>query len=189
MTKEITNMKFCEEKLDEDKHFKEISDFVCGENESLEIFLKCHAIKYHNSSQGMTYIIKMDNKVIAFYTLKCNAVQVEDTNGKECIPMVELARLAVDSEYQCKGYGTVIFLGYMLPKILHVRDLVAAKAIMVFVEKEDKNAINFYKKVGFKMADEKVQNHIEEWYSEGCSIMVLNLDTAEEILRQIQEGN
>lgn len=175
-------MSLIEERIDEDKHFVMIGDFECYENESLEIFLKSFAISYDKDSQGATYLIRNDDAVIAYYTLKCNAIQIQENGIQECVPVIELARLAVHSNYQRQGWGTAIFVNYILPKILTIKNIIAVKAIMVFVEKNDKNAINFYKdKVKFKMPSNKIQNHITEEYSVGCNIMVLNLDNSNEI--------
>jgi hypothetical protein len=82
-----------------DEHFIILDNFTCYENESLETFLKCKSIDYAKESQGMTYIIKYEdgNEILAFYTLKCNAIQMMEDGSKVCMPAVELARLAVTS--------------------------------------------------------------------------------------------
>lgn len=176
-------MDLLDEKIDEEKHFFILNNFQCEENKSLETFLKSHSIEYDLDSQGTTYIIRCEDSedIIAFYTLKCSAIQIEENGKKTAVPTIELARLAVDSFYQRQGWGTMIFVNYILPKIVEVKRLIAVKAIMVFVESGDMHAINFYRKIGFKMNNSKIQNHIEESYSEDCKIMVLTLDNYEKI--------
>lgn len=194
-----TNNYLIDEKIDEDKHFRPIGDFKCYENESLEIFLKCSAIRYHQESQGTTYIVWDGDEILAFYTLKCNAVQMEEDNEIISMPSIEIARLAVKTGLQGIGWGTAIYINYILPKIVEVKKLLAVKFIMVFVEEkaEDetdtnsnndkrKDPIKFYKKFGFEPAREEVQNCIEETYSEGCKIMLLSLDKAEEIAKELE---
>src|SRR3712207_7243202 len=99
-------MSLIEERIDEDKHFVMIGDFECYENESLEIFLKSFAISYDKDSQGATYIIRNDDTVVAYYTLKCNAIQIQENGIQECVPVIELARRSEEhtSELQSRQY-------------------------------------------------------------------------------------
>ena len=68
-----------EEKLDEHKHFREVSDFYCG-NEGLDFFLKTESFDYSQEGQGSIYIIKSidNNDIIGYYTLKANAIQIQE---------------------------------------------------------------------------------------------------------------
>lgn len=175
-----------EERIDDEKHFMLIGDFECHENESLDIFLKSYAARYDRESQGNTYIIRDDEQILAYYTLKCNAIQMEENTQIISIPSIEIARFAVKSQYQNKGWGRAIFTCYILPKILQIRNLAAVKFIMVFVDEYDVNAIEFYKKFGFIKADDEVQNYIKESYSENCDIMLLKLDGLNEYLDTIK---
>jgi len=179
-----------DERIDDDKHFRLIGDFECYENSSLEIFLKCEATKYERESQGSTYLIRDKKEILAFYTLKCNAIQMDDIErkgAKVAVPSIELARFAVKSGIQRQGWGTAIFINYILPKIMQVKEIIAVKLVMVFVEEDDTNAINFYQKLGFKLAKEEIQNFIEETYSDRCKIMYFNLNKSDKIEEELNK--
>lgn len=98
-----------------------VEEFFCGVDDPLNVFLKSEAFKYNRNGHGNTYLVMNDKReVIAYYTLKANAIQMEnsDDGRVESISSIELARFAVDYRYQNRGYGNLIFTYMILPKII-----------------------------------------------------------------------
>ncbi len=167
-----------EEQLGKNTHFREVSDFYCG-NEGLDSFLKTEAFNYNKDGQGSTYIIKSieNNDIIGYYTLKANAIQIQEKNKAiKTLPAIEIARLAINNNYKNQKFGTIIFYSYILPKIIQVKSIIGVSVIMVFVvsneiEEYKKPISYFYEKFGFKLAEKEVQKYIIDDFSEGCKLM------------------
>lgn len=183
-----------EERLDADKHLREVSNFFCG-NEALDLFLKSDSFYYDEQGQGNTYLIKLKetNEIIGYYTLKTNAIQLydEDTKHIVALPAIEIARLAVNNEYRNKKFGTAIFTYYIIPKIKDIKSMVGVNTIMVFVidedteeyeDKETKKSVKyFYETLGFRLAEDEVQKFIEDDYNEDCKLMYMSANGLDEI--------
>lgn len=156
-----------------------VEEFLCGVDDPLNVFLKSEAFKYNRNGHGNTYLVKNDEQqVIAYYTLKANAIQMENSeDGRlESISSVELARFAVDHRYQNKGYGNLIFTYMILPKIIEVSNIIGINTFIVFVDDENKRAIKFYQKLGFGLATKEIKNYIEEEFSKKCNIMYVSME-------------
>lgn len=169
-----------EERLDENKHFIEVGDFNCGADDPLNNFLTDKSFDYDNKKYGCTYIVKekQNNSIIAFYTIKCNGVQLYSSITQEynSIPVIELSRIAVSLEYQHYGIGTKIFYDFIIPKIKKINDIVPIKAIIVFVDPDNEHGINFYKKLGFCASTNNVKQLINETFNEDCDLYLLNFE-------------
>ena len=115
--------------------------------------------------------------VLAFYTIKANGVQTYSTEEDEynALPVIEIARIAVQYEFQHMGLGRKVFHEYILPKIKRVENLVAVRAIIVFVDPSNVDGICFYKSLGFEKAANDVQKKIDETFNEKCDLYVLDL--------------
>ena len=172
-------MNYCEERLDREKHFIAVGDFRCGADEPLDIFLSDYSFEYDENEYGKTYIIKAKNgnTILSFYTVKANGIQIYDSDNREynSMPVIEIARIAVDYSLQGSGLGKKIFYDYILPKVQRVKGIIAVKAIIVFVEPNNKKGIRFYRSLGFVKADDVVQNTIGESFNEKCDLYVLSL--------------
>lgn len=173
-------MEYYEERLDEEKHFLLVDGFCCGGENNLGLFLTDQSFAYDKDRLGHTYIIreKETGEVLAFYTIKTNGIQaiLTEDREQETMPMIEVARIAVQYQYQGNGFGKMVFRKLIYPKIKEVEKLVAVKAIMAFVEKEDEKAVGFYKSLGFTEADEKVQQVIADAYSTECELYILYIE-------------
>ena len=172
-------------RLNSDEHFEIVDDFTCFPNESLQTFLKCYSFDYDKKLQGNTYLVmdKESKEIIAFYTLKCNAIQTDDSETKQVTstPAIEIARFAVNQHLQGQGWGTAILGTYILDKIKKVKDLVAVKCIILFAEDNDR-VIKFYSKFGFKTAEDEIQNFIKEAYSDNCKLMYVSVEDIDKII-------
>lgn len=169
-----------EERLSVSKHMNAVGDFMCGPDNPLDTFLMTDAFKYDEERYGNTYVLTYGQNIVAFYTLKTSGIQVREDDEFVSIPVVELARIAIQHEFQGKGIGKLIFYEYILPKILRVSKIVAVKAIIAFVESDDSNAVRYYKSLGFDKPTDIVQKEIEEAFNEECDLYLVSLDNIED---------
>ncbi len=119
------------------------SHFSCGET-SLDLYLQKQAIKEIRRQHSFTYVLNNKEKMIAgYYTLSSITVEVANYSF---VSGVIISRLAVDQQYQKKGYGEM-----MLVDALHrIYDSNQEKnPFTIIANVINKNAIQFYKKYGF----------------------------------------
>ena len=90
----------------------QVEDFTSGET-SLDDWLKRRAHANQASGAFRTYVACDDAKVMGYYALASGALTVEAAPGKfrrnmpDPIPVVVLARLAVDRSHQGRGACTI----------------------------------------------------------------------------------
>lgn len=174
-------LQYREEFLDKEslEHFMLVGDFCCGADNPLNTFLSDDAFDYSEEKQGHTYILTDNEKtcILAFYTIKANAIHTFDvyTNEYMALPVVEIARIAVDFDFQGNGLGKVLFYDYIIPKIKEVGKIIAIYGIIVFVESDNEQGIRFYNSLGFKRANDETQNAVGDSYNEKCELYVLEL--------------
>ena len=184
-----------EQRLTNNKtHFDMVNEFSCGElvlgeEDPLDAFLKYNAYNHDQDSLGNTYLIvdKEYNKIIAYYTLRCNSYNIVDkiSHTMEAVPTIEIARLAVDKNYQNNKWGTAIFGYYICSKIKKIATMAAVKCIMVFVNCDDQRAIHFYSKFGFELAGDEIQNYISDSFNNNCGCKLMNVALNNKKLRSI----
>ena len=118
-------------------------------------------IKYAGQNQfkhkiGVTYIAVelTTQKVVGYVTASSSSLNIKGLDISEYknlpnypLPILRVARLGVDKEYQNRGIGKML-LKHMLYLALELEKL--AGCIAVFVDAKD-SAINFYKKYGFEI--------------------------------------
>ena len=128
-------------------------DFDCG-NEELNLFLKTHAFSNQNRRLSSTVVAYYEAKIIGYYTL-CPA-QVEReiipsklTGGLPHYPIaaIRLCRLAIDQNYQGKGFGEELLV-HALTKSLQISKEIGGYAVIV--DAKNQTAKKFYEKYGFK---------------------------------------
>jgi len=127
--------------------------FDCGD-ESLNIFIQKFALQNQKKDANRTYVvIDDDNQVIAYYSLVAGEVVHQAAPGvvkkglaKHPIPVIVLAKLAVDVNYQGMGLGCSL-LQDALKRALNVVQEIGVRAILVHAKNE--NAASFYRKFGF----------------------------------------
>lgn len=83
---------------------KQLKKFKC-KNTSMEVFLAEEAYLYHVHGEGITKLVidESSNEIVAYFTLKCDKMIVEDSemyDEPRHIPCIELSRLAVASEWE-----------------------------------------------------------------------------------------
>jgi GNAT superfamily N-acetyltransferase len=134
------------------------SQFSCG-NILLDEFLRFRVGQYEKRSLGKTFVaITKDSRqghktVIGYYALAAGSIEFQNLPipaarklPKHPVPIVLLARLAVDKSSQGKGLGE----GLLIDSLQRSLSLSADLGIhAVVVEAIDDSAASFYKKYGF----------------------------------------
>ncbi|MDX1923060.1 MAG: GNAT family N-acetyltransferase [Alphaproteobacteria bacterium] len=133
-----------------DEH--DISTFDCGED-TLNDWLRRHALKNQAEGASRTFVICEQGKVIGFYCLAMGAVTREQSTGRlsrgmpSPVPMALLGRLAIDINHQEQGLGR----GLLRDAIL--RTVQASENFGVrgmFVHALSPEAKRFYENCGFQ---------------------------------------
>ena len=128
--------------------------FDCG-NKALNIWLKRFALQNDAADFAKTFVVleKSENRIVAFYSLATGSIEHEDATGRikkglsrNPIPVMILARLAVDLKYQGIGLGKGLLKDAIL-RTLKASEHWGIRAILVHAK--DAKAGEFYEKYGF----------------------------------------
>jgi GNAT superfamily N-acetyltransferase len=129
-----------------------VDSFDCGRDE-LNRYLKIHAWQNQQAGAGLTYVGLAGDDIIGFYTLavgqvECGAAPGRLTKGlaRHPVPIMLLARLAVDQRWQRQGVGKGLLKDAML-RTLQAADIAGIRAIAVHAKDED--ALRFYERFDF----------------------------------------
>lgn len=129
-----------------------LKSFSSG-NTSLDSFLHMYAEKNDISGYGKTFILEDNNKIMGYFTLCSAQIKYEYLPAsmllklpKYPIPCIRIARLAVNKDFQNKGYGKEL-LRLAFLKILDVADLIGI--YIVIVDAKETYTL-FYEHYGFK---------------------------------------
>lgn len=128
------------------------SAFDCGK-EPLNEFLKKYALQNQSGGGSRTYVVLGDDQtVIAYYSVTPSSVLREETPERVSkgqpnypIPVILMARFAVDKAHQGKGLGRSLFLD-VLRRTLNASDSIGGRAFLVHAKDEEAKA--FYSKFG-----------------------------------------
>src|SRR5579864_8574308 len=89
----------------------EVSGFACGAL-PLDEYIRKHAWQNQQHRSARTYVVARGHQVVGYYSLAAASVQREDATprvakglAKHPIPVVLLARLAVDQAEKGQGLG------------------------------------------------------------------------------------
>lgn len=129
------------------KDEKIIKEFDC-EEDTMNEFLKDFALTYNKTGEGITHVLLDEeyNKLVGYYTLKCNALQSEATDNEKCvIPAVEISRFAIHKDYQHKGNGQLL-LADAIANIKKISSLLGVKMVFLYSLPD---AEKFYDDFGF----------------------------------------
>jgi GNAT superfamily N-acetyltransferase len=128
------------------------SQFDCGV-EPLNAYLKQYALQNQKKNIVRNYVTCRHTQVVGYYSLAYGSVSQADAPpvltkgiGKYPIPVMILARLAVDLREKGQGLGLALLKDAML-RTLQAADIAGLKAI--FVQAKDAAAEHFYAKHGF----------------------------------------
>jgi GNAT superfamily N-acetyltransferase len=98
----------------------DLSAFACGER-ALDDYLRNYAWQNHQNRSARTYVTVRNNRVVGYYTLTAGSVRRDDTpprvakgQGNYPLPIILLARLAVDRTEQGKGLSAALLKDALL---------------------------------------------------------------------------
>ncbi len=129
----------------------QLSAFGCGQF-ALDDWLKRRALPNQDTGASRTYVIASDGFVIGYYALASGAVTTSEAPGKirrnmpDPIPVMILARFAVDNTWQGKGLGADLLQDAVL-RTMQAAAIGGMRAMMVHAK--DISAVSFYEKHGF----------------------------------------
>ncbi len=130
----------------------DVNFFDCGDM-SLNSWLKTRALKNENLGGSRSYVICLQNAVVGYYALASGSIEHDKVpsdvkrNMPSPIPVMILARLAIDKHYQGKRLGFFLLQDAIL-RIYQASKIVGVKAILVHALSE--KARDFYRQHGFK---------------------------------------
>ncbi|HBV1839446.1 GNAT family N-acetyltransferase [Klebsiella quasipneumoniae] len=139
----------------------QLAEFVSGEV-VLDDWLKQRGLKNQALGAARTFVVcKTDTKqVVGFYSLATGSVNHVEATGSlrrnmpDPIPVIILARLAVDFSFRGQGLGADLLHDAVL-RCYRVADNIGVRAIMVHALTEE--AKNFYLHHGFKASKTQVR--------------------------------
>lgn len=127
--------------------------FDCGSPE-LNDYLERHALANHRGGGARTFVVHRGGRVAGYYSLAAGAVTYDDASARvragrarHPIPVVVLARLAVDRRDQGSGLGSAL-LKDALRRIAAVGQEVGVRAVLV--NAKDERARAFYERFEFE---------------------------------------
>ncbi len=131
-----------------------VDSFDCGEA-ALNTYLHKHALQSQRSYGTVTYVTLSDNTVVGYYTLLYGSIARENVpermtkglGGYAAIPVIILARLAIDHSMQGKGLGKGL-LKDALYRASSASHLAGLRAFVIHA-KDDK-AKAFYEQYDFE---------------------------------------
>ena len=129
-----------------------VEAFDCG-REALNLVLRKHALQNQRSGGSQTYVGLTDEVVIGYYALAVGSVEQEHAPervrkglAKHSIPIMLLARLAVDQKWQKQGVGAALLKDAIL-RTLQAAYIAGIRALVVHAK--DESARKFYERFDF----------------------------------------
>ena len=131
----------------------EAATFDCGQV-ALNKYLQEYALQNHLNGSARTYVATRGKSILGYYTLAFGSVfhdavppRVRKGLGRYPIPVLLLARLAVDQKAQGQGLGKAL-LKDALFRTLQASEIAGLRALLVHAK--DQNAAAFYHQYGFE---------------------------------------
>jgi GNAT superfamily N-acetyltransferase len=146
--------KFPFSKVEAISDLHDVSRFDCGGHESLNDWLKRFALGNQKNESARTYVVHRDGLVAGYYSISAGSVRVEEAPARiskglarHPIPVILLARLAVDKSEKGTGLGKALLKDALL-RIAQAADILGARAVLVHAI--DEPAKKFYLHFGFE---------------------------------------
>ncbi len=131
----------------------ELDGFDCGQ-EDLNRFLKRQAWASQQANSAQTYVLADGLTVRGYYSLAAGSIayeagpeRVRKGQARHPIPVILLARLAVDQSLQGKGVGAGL-LKDALFRTAGAAETIGARALLIHAR--DERARGFYEQFGFE---------------------------------------
>lgn len=148
MTEEIEN----KPRIEKLQRTHDIDSFDCGQ-ESLNRYLQRYALVSQRADGAQTYVGASGENIMGYYTLTVGNVAYEDAPerlakglSRNPVPIMLLARLAVDLHWQGKNVGSGLLRNAM-QRTLQVADIAGVRAFLVHAK--DDSAKKFYEHFNF----------------------------------------
>jgi GNAT superfamily N-acetyltransferase len=133
-----------------------ITDFDCG-NIELNHFIQKYAYQNQKANSSQTYVGIYEHVIIGYYSLTVGSVihaqapdRVTKGQSKHPIPVMILARLAVDREWQNRGVGKGL-LKDALKRTAQAADLAGIRALLVHAK--DTDVKSWYERFNFEPSE------------------------------------
>lgn len=118
-----------------------VDAFDCG-SPALDQFLQRYALVNQKANSAQTYVCCVEGVVVGFYSLVVGSVDFESapsrvTKGlaRHPVPVMILARLAVDQSHQRKGLGQALLKDALL-RTAQAADIAGVRALLVHAKDE-----------------------------------------------------
>lgn len=125
----------------------QVDAFDCGEV-ALNQFLRRYALANQQSGGAQTYVCCLDDAVVGFYSLAVGSVDAKDSPARvgkglarHPVPVMILARLAVDRQHQRKRLGQALLKDALL-RTAQAADIAGIRCLLVHAK--DDAARNWY---------------------------------------------
>ena len=133
-----------------------IDAFDCGQL-ALNQFLQRFALANQKANSAQTYVCCKENSVVGFYSLAVGSVEPENTAprilkgmARHPVPVMILARLAVDVNHQGVGLGRALLKDALL-RTAQAADIAGIRALLVHAK--DDTARQWYLNWEFEPSD------------------------------------
>ncbi|MDE2410322.1 MAG: GNAT family N-acetyltransferase [Sphingomonadales bacterium] len=132
-------------------HSHLLEEFYSG-TPSLDDWLRRRALSNQESGASRTFVLCQRGKVVAYYALASSSIACADAMGRfrrnmpEPIPVIALARLAIDQSLQGQGFGRALVRDAGR-RVIAAADLIGVRGMIVHAISED--AKQFYLRCGF----------------------------------------
>lgn len=119
---------------------------------SLDEWLKRRARANQAGGATRTYVVADDSRVIAYYALASSNIATREASGRfrrnmpDPVPVVTLARLAVDRDFQKLGLGRALVQD-AAKRVIAAADIIGIRGMIVHAISEE--AKDFYLALGF----------------------------------------
>jgi predicted N-acetyltransferase YhbS len=132
----------------------DLSQFDCETHPSLNDWLRRFAWTNQQNETSRTYVVHRAQTVVGHYSIATGSVARETATVRVAkglanhpVPVLLLARLAVDRSEKGKGLGKALLKDALL-RMAHAADIVGARAILVHAI--DADAAEFYRRFDFE---------------------------------------
>lgn len=131
-----------------------VESFDCGQP-ALNQFLQRYALNNQRANSAQTYVCCENGAVVGFYSLTVGSVdhlsapeRVVKGLARHPVPVMILARLAIDQTFQRRGLGRAL-LKDALQRTLQAADIAGIRAVLVHAK--DDTARQWYQGFDFKV--------------------------------------
>ena len=128
-----------------------LGNFTSGAT-ALDDWLKRRARANQASGASRTFVVCEGDAAVGYYALATGGITLQDAPGRfsrkmpNPIPVVVLARLAVDQAYQGRGLGRALFRD-SAQRVVNAADVIGIRGVVVHALSEEAKA--FYLALGF----------------------------------------